>query len=276
MANRIGDLSSTARSLGSRVRSLTNIWGHLKSWVVKCSTAIMDHGLISASNFLLGIVLARYLGSEQYGAYALAFSTFVLLSLVHSALAMEPMSVFAPSIYRKTAREYLGLLLWVQIAATGIIVALGGGVGVAFRLLGQHSHLISALCRNRHCLPVCLGFLVRETCVLSAVSPRASADRIDRVFGASDLWNLGISGWPLAFTLRSLFGHGSRRPPDKPFASGSFTTNGQQKSNRRSTFGERSIRAPLGIWTVGLRQRTVHLDSMERILFRGGSLFGSG
>jgi O-antigen/teichoic acid export membrane protein len=156
MANRIGDLSSTARSLGSRVRSMTNLWSHLKSWVVKCSTAILDHGLISASNFLLGIVLARYLGSEQYGAYALAFSTFVLLSLIHSALAMEPMSVFAPSIYRKTVREYLGLLLWVQIAATVIIVALAGGVGVAFRLLGQHSHLISALA----------GIAIASPCVL--------------------------------------------------------------------------------------------------------------
>jgi thymidylate kinase len=97
----------------STARILINFWDALKSWVLKCSTAIMDHGLISASNFLLGIVLARYLGSEQYGAYALAFSTFVLLSLVHSALAMEPMSVFAPSIYRNTLREYLGLLLFI-------------------------------------------------------------------------------------------------------------------------------------------------------------------
>ena len=156
MANRIGDLSTTGRSGGSRGRSLTNIWGHLKSWVVKCSTAILDHGLISASNFLLGVVLARYLGSDQYGAYALAFSTFVLLSLVHSALAMEPMSVFAPSIYRKTTREYLGLMLWVQIVATGIIVALGGGVGLAFHLSGQHSHLISAFA----------GIAIASPCVL--------------------------------------------------------------------------------------------------------------
>jgi O-antigen/teichoic acid export membrane protein/thymidylate kinase len=129
----------------SNARILTNLWNTVKSWVLKCSTAIMDHGLISLSNFLLGIVLARYLGSEQYGAYALAFSTFVLLSLVHSALAMEPMSVFAPSIYRKSLREYLGLLLWVQIAGSAIIVACTIAGGTLFRLLGQHSNLISAM-----------------------------------------------------------------------------------------------------------------------------------
>ncbi len=125
-------------------RTLTNVWGTVKSWILKCSTAIMDHGLISASNFLLGIVLARYLGSEQYGAYALAFSTFVLLSLIHSALAMEPMSVFAPSIYRKTLREYLGLLLWVQLVASAFIVVCGGAGGAVFRLLGEPGHFVSA------------------------------------------------------------------------------------------------------------------------------------
>jgi O-antigen/teichoic acid export membrane protein/thymidylate kinase len=125
-------------------RILINFWGTLKSWILKCSTAIMDHGLLSASNFLLGVILARYLGSEQYGAFALAFSTFVLLSLVHSALAMEPMSVFAPSIYRKSLREYLGLLMWLQIAAGAVIVACAGAGGVLFRLLGDHNNLFSA------------------------------------------------------------------------------------------------------------------------------------
>jgi O-antigen/teichoic acid export membrane protein len=133
-----------ASDLPLQARPWKDIWITLKSWVLKCSTAIMDHGLISASNFILGIVLARYLGSEQYGAFALAFSAFVLLSLVHSALAMEPMSVFAPSIYRKALREYLGLLLWIQIVGTGIIVACGGAAGATFALLGQHSNLISA------------------------------------------------------------------------------------------------------------------------------------
>jgi O-antigen/teichoic acid export membrane protein len=123
---------------------LNSFWSNPKSWMLKCSTAMMDHGLISGSNFLLGIVLARYLGSEQYGAFALAFSTFVLLSLIHSALAMEPMSVFAPSIYRKTLPEYLGLLLWLQVAGSVIIVACAGAGEVFFRMAGMQTHLISA------------------------------------------------------------------------------------------------------------------------------------
>ncbi len=151
MADRCADQQGIARVRAAQTSTkkpvagiLSNVWDTVKSWILKCSTAIMDHGLLSASNFLLGIILARYLGPEQYGAFALAFSTFVLLSLVHSALAMEPMSVFAPSIYRKSMRQYLGLLMWLQIAAGAVIVAGTGACELMFDLLGKHDHLIAA------------------------------------------------------------------------------------------------------------------------------------
>jgi len=50
----------------------------LRGWIAKASLAITDEALISGSNFALSIVLARWLNAEQYGAYALAFSLFLL------------------------------------------------------------------------------------------------------------------------------------------------------------------------------------------------------
>src|SRR2546429_7188451 len=50
-------------------------WGR---WLIKGMYAVLDQGLISGSNFLLGILLARWTGAEQYGAYALAFAIFIL------------------------------------------------------------------------------------------------------------------------------------------------------------------------------------------------------
>jgi O-antigen/teichoic acid export membrane protein/thymidylate kinase len=143
-AARQATLAKTPNASEFSLLTQVNFLYNLKSWVLKCSTAIMDHALISGSNFLLGIVLARYLGPEQYGAYALAFSTFILLSLIHQALAMEPMSVFGPSLYRKTLREYLGLLLWLQLVVGAIIVVCGGASGAIFHLLEKHSNLASA------------------------------------------------------------------------------------------------------------------------------------
>jgi O-antigen/teichoic acid export membrane protein/thymidylate kinase len=144
------------RAFFSPIGGLFHSLAGLKSWVLKGSMAVMDQGLISGSNFLLGIILARYVGAEQYGAYALAFSTFVLLALVHTALWLEPMSVFGPSVYRKTLSQYLGLLLRGQLFAAAAVVILAGSAGTIYLFLREPSHLLSAF----------LGVAFAAPCVL--------------------------------------------------------------------------------------------------------------
>ncbi len=211
-ARQTGDENAPAVSeFQLTARILINFWDTLKSWVLKCSTAIMDHGLISLSNFLLGIVLARYLGSEQYGAYALAFSTFVLLSLVHSALAMEPMSVFAPSIYRKSLREYLGLLLWVQVAGTAILAVCAVAGGVLFRLLGEHSNLVSAFEGIALASPCVLIFLFARRAFYLEMRP-AQALLGSVVYSALlgfGLWAVAAGHWLSPFATFLVMGTGA-------------------------------------------------------------------
>jgi O-antigen/teichoic acid export membrane protein len=98
----------------SRRRRLHALLTGTLPWVSKGSFAILDQGLISGTNFLVGILLARWLAPEAYGGYGLAFAIFILLSLVHQALILEPMSVFGPSQYRNCQRKYLGNLLWIH------------------------------------------------------------------------------------------------------------------------------------------------------------------
>ena len=95
-----------------------------RAWLQKGLLAVLDQGLISGSNFLLAILLARWLSAEQYGAYALSFAIFVLFSFIQQGLFLEPMSVFGPSIYRNSQREYLGTLFWLQAALSGVALAL--------------------------------------------------------------------------------------------------------------------------------------------------------
>ncbi len=57
-------------------------------WVTKGGLAILDYGLFSGSNFLLGVLLARWMAPEQYGAYALAFSIFILVTFLYQALIL--------------------------------------------------------------------------------------------------------------------------------------------------------------------------------------------
>jgi len=103
-------------------------------WMTKGGLAILDNGLISGSNFLLGILLARWLAPEEYGAYALAFSLFILVGFLYQALLLEPLSVFAGSSYRDNLRGYLKKALtihWAISIPTGLVIG-AGALGARF------------------------------------------------------------------------------------------------------------------------------------------------
>ncbi len=85
-------------------------------WVGKGTLAILDQGLFASSNFLVNVLLARWLAPADYGAFALAYSVFLLLGVFHGALLTEPMLVFGPGKYRERFPEYLGILLRGHIA----------------------------------------------------------------------------------------------------------------------------------------------------------------
>jgi O-antigen/teichoic acid export membrane protein/thymidylate kinase len=151
--------SGAAKNHKSRFSSLfdrTPSWADARRWAGRALLVVIDQGLISGSNFVLGILLARWLGAAEYGAYALAFAAFLLLSLVYHAIILEPMSVFGGSKYRDSLPHYLGELLWLQ-AAIGVacIMVLGAGATVT-RALGGGRELVPAL----------LGVSFASPCVL--------------------------------------------------------------------------------------------------------------
>jgi O-antigen/teichoic acid export membrane protein len=80
-------------------------------WASKGSLAVLDQGLFASSNFLVNVLLARWLAPTDYGAFALAYSVFFLLGVFHNAIFTGPMLVFGPGKYRDRFPEYLGILL---------------------------------------------------------------------------------------------------------------------------------------------------------------------
>jgi O-antigen/teichoic acid export membrane protein len=111
-------------------------------WAMKGGLAITDYGLISGSNFLLGVLLARWLSPEHYGAYALAFSIYVLVAFLYQALLLEPLSVFSGTAYRDNIRGYLLTATWMHWAISFVVCLLLGGTGVA-ALLWWHSSALA-------------------------------------------------------------------------------------------------------------------------------------
>jgi len=83
--------------------------------------AVLDQGLFSIANYMVvSLLLARWLSQRDYGAFVTAFSAFLLLGVIHTALLTEPLLVFAPGRYRENLQKYLGTLLRGHIVVSGL------------------------------------------------------------------------------------------------------------------------------------------------------------
>jgi O-antigen/teichoic acid export membrane protein len=77
---------------------------------------VLGQALFAGSHFLVNVFLARWLSAEQYGAFALAFSAFLLFSMLYSACIYEPMIVFGSGLYASRFQSYLTLLVRSNLA----------------------------------------------------------------------------------------------------------------------------------------------------------------
>lgn len=110
----------------------------------RLSWGIADQGVSSLTNFMLGIVVARSLGAESFGAFTLAYVTYGVVINASRGLATDPLVV------RHSGRPDAEMRAPVAAAtATAVLVGIGcgilsigvgavapGQVGLAFLALG--------------------------------------------------------------------------------------------------------------------------------------------
>lgn len=124
-------------------RPIRTAWGHLnagslsaaaaagRSWGRRLGLSLADQGLVSSSHFLLNVMLARLLRPADYGAFATAYTAFLFLAGVHTALVAEPASVLGPARHSDRLDGYLraafrlDLGLCAALAAALLLVAAG-------------------------------------------------------------------------------------------------------------------------------------------------------
>lgn len=125
-------------------------------WAMKGGLAILDQGVFSGSNFVISILLARWMSPQQYGTYAVAFAVFLFLLNFHQALVLEPMLVFGSSVYRDSLRPYLKSLLLIHL---GISLVMAFGLSVAA--------VITFRMRDTDGMPLALvGIALAAPCIL--------------------------------------------------------------------------------------------------------------
>jgi O-antigen/teichoic acid export membrane protein len=178
---------------------------------MKGGLAILDQGVFTGSNFVISILLARWLAPEQYGSYAVAFAIFLFIMSFHQALLLEPMSVFGGSVYRNCLRGYLKALLMVHLGMSLVIVLLLGiSAAVAFKL-HPASSLPSALVGVAFAAPmILLLWLVKRTFYLKlSPAPSAGAAVLYCVLVMSGLTMIYKHGLLSVFSALVLMGIGS-------------------------------------------------------------------
>jgi O-antigen/teichoic acid export membrane protein len=146
-------------------------------WVGKGLAGLFDQGATSGSNFLLNVLLARWLAPAEYGAFAVASACFYAVAGLHVALLVEPMNVLGPTRYADRIPAYLGALVRGHVGLASVLaLALACGAAVT---LAAGSAVAAPLFGVAAALPfVLLLWLLRQACYLEtkpALALRGSA-----------------------------------------------------------------------------------------------------
>jgi O-antigen/teichoic acid export membrane protein len=174
-------------------------------WAGKAFWAVLDQGLFAASNFVLGILLARWLSPEQFGSFAVAQSVFLLAGTLHTGLFSEPMLVFGSARHATRFPAYLDILLHAHWRVTGLASLLLVCAALAFRLFASLA-LAGAFLGVAIASPFILfGWLVRRAC-LSRLQPQWAAAGgalylLPLLTGSYALWLVGLLSPFSAFAL---------------------------------------------------------------------------
>jgi len=80
----------------------------------KVTWSVVDQGANAGTNFLVALLLARYLSTQDYGIYAILVTTQGLNEIVLQGLLFEPMLIFGAKLYRFTFLAYINKLLLIS------------------------------------------------------------------------------------------------------------------------------------------------------------------
>jgi len=74
---------------------------------------LIDQALVSGSNFIFGILLARFMGLENYGLFVMGWLLVLFVSSIHLAYIIKPLYTLYPK--QKNKNHYLANLTAIQI-----------------------------------------------------------------------------------------------------------------------------------------------------------------
>jgi len=106
---------SEATGLVQRIQSLWRRYSHV-NW------ALADQALISGINFAMGILLARFMGIEEFGLFAMAWLFIEFAGIFQQAIIVMPMMSIGPKQTKADMAGYLGATVLQQFAFLAVVI----------------------------------------------------------------------------------------------------------------------------------------------------------
>lgn len=119
-------------------------WPRRGSTASRATVTMADQCVASASNFAVGIVVARISGPSGLGAFALAYTVWILLATLHRSMITDPMAIMGDmrgDDKDEYVRRGFAANVTLDVMAAGIIAA----VGSALLVVGQPTFGIGLL-----------------------------------------------------------------------------------------------------------------------------------
>jgi O-antigen/teichoic acid export membrane protein len=179
----------------ARVKLLTA--SRLRVWGARTVLSLLDQGLTSGASFVANLLLARWLAPSSYGAFALAFAGFLLVTGFHNVIFLEPMTVYGASRYREEVSKYFAANLRAHMVVMGALsaaVSILGGIWLAWDPRSPLGPVIVAVGIG---LPFLLLFwMARRMCyVMEDPKLAAGASGFYFVLLLGGMFALKVQGW---------------------------------------------------------------------------------
>lgn len=232
----------------------------LVRWLGAGFWAVTDYGLFAFSNFILNVLLARWLAPADYGAFTVGFTIFLLLAAVQTGLFILPMQVFGADPTRRHPSEYLGAVLQGHLGFTlaAAVMCLFGGWAFWWT---DSRVLYPTLFALGFAAPAILWlWLMRNTCYVYRQNPLAVAAGLlyllvlvgqayalhlwQRLSAASAMGVMGISSLAAALWLATLL---KQRQPRPQFRMGAML---RETMGSHWRFGRWMVGQNLLVWFI--------------------------
>lgn len=141
-------------------------------WNAVASTnmvALLDQGLVSATNFGTGVIIGRACSKEEFGLYTLGFSIVLFLISLQSSLLTTPYMIYTPRLKEKAHAQYAGstlvhqfalsALAVIAMAISGMLVSAGVGPGDLSSVFWPLAGTISFIMLRDYARRVCFAHL---------------------------------------------------------------------------------------------------------------------